>query len=280
VTWPASVIAVLVGVFGLLVGSFLNVVIFRVPAGKSIVSPPSSCPGCGAPIRSFDNVPVLSWLILRGRCRDCRTGISVRYPLVELGTGLFFGLVTWRLLPDGLVNGSSPTAHGIAVLLTLIAFLYLAAISVSLALIDVDTHTLPNRIVLPSYLVGLALLGAAAVLSSDYWALLRAVIGSAALLLAYAALVFAYPGGMGLGDVKLAGVLGLFLGYLGWSQLVVGAFGAFLLGGVFSLGLLALKRANRKSGIPFGPWMLGGAWTGVLVGAPISLGYLALFGMA
>jgi leader peptidase (prepilin peptidase)/N-methyltransferase len=178
------------------------------------------------------------------------------------------------------VNGSSPTAHGIAVLLTLIAFLYLAAISVALALIDVDTHTLPNRIVLPSYLVGLALLGAAAVLSSDYWALLRAVIGSAALLLAYAALVFAYPGGMGLGDVKLAGVLGLFLGYLGWSQLVVGAFGAFLLGGVFSLGLLALKRANRKSGIPFGPWMLGGAWTGVLVGAPISLGYLALFGMA
>ena len=277
-TWPASVVAVLVGAFGSLVGSFLNVVIFRVPAGLSIVSPPSACPTCGARIRSFDNVPVLSWLILRGKCRDCRAGISVRYPLVELGTGLFFGLVTVRLWPGGLASGSA--SQGVAVVLTLIAFLYLAAVSVALAFIDVDTHTLPNRIVLPSFVVGLALLGTAAVLGSDYAALLRAAIGSAVLLLGYAALAFAYPGGMGLGDVKLAGVLGLFLGYLGWGQLMVGAFGAFLLGGIFSLGLLALKRANRKSGIPFGPWMLGGAWMGVLVGAPISLGYLALFGLA
>ena len=277
-TWPASVVAVFVGAFGSLVGSFLNVVIFRVPAGLSIVSPPSACPTCGVRIRSFDNVPVLSWLILRGKCRDCRAGISVRYPLVELGTGLFFGLVTVRLWPGRLANDSA--ARGVALVLTLIAFLYLAAVSVALAFIDVDTHTLPNRIVLPSFVVGLALLGTAAVLGSDYAALLRAAIGSAVLLLGYAALAFAYPGGMGLGDVKLAGVLGLFLGYLGWGQLMVGAFGAFLLGGIFSLGLLALKRANRKSGIPFGPWMLGGAWMGVLVGAPISLGYLALFGLA
>ena len=271
-------VAVLVGVFGSLVGSFLNVVIFRVPASLSIVSPPSACPTCGARIRPFDNVPVLSWLILRGKCRDCRAGISVRYPLVELGTALFFGLVTVRLWPGGLASGSA--AQGVALVITLIAFLYLAAVSVALAFIDVDTHTLPNRIVLPSFVVGLALLGTAAVLGSDYGALLRAAIGSAVLLLGYTALAFAYPGGMGLGDVKLAGVLGLFLGYLGWSQLIVGAFGAFLLGGIFSLGLLALKRANRKSGIPFGPWMLGGAWMGVLVGTPISLGYLALFGLA
>jgi leader peptidase (prepilin peptidase)/N-methyltransferase len=274
------VAAVLVGAFGSLVGSFLNVVIFRVPAGKSIVSPPSACPSCGARIRAFDNVPVLSWLVLRGKCRDCRAGISIRYPLVELGTALFFGLVTLRFWPGGFATGSEALAHGIEASLMLIAFLYLAAVSVALALIDIDTHTLPNRIVLPSLLVGIALLGAASVFGSDYGALIRAVIGAAALSLAYAIMAFAYPGGMGFGDVKLASVLGLFLGYLGWEQLIVGAFGAFLLGGVFSLGLLALRKANRKSGIPFGPWMLGGAWIGALVGAPISSGYLALFGLA
>lgn len=272
--------AVLVGAFGSLVGSFLNVVIFRVPAGKSIVSPPSACPSCGARIRAYDNIPVISWLILRGKCRDCRAGISVRYPLVELGTALFFGLVTVRFWPVGLATGAAASAHDVAAALVLIGFLYLAAVSVALGLIDIDTRTLPNRIVLPSFVVGIAVLGAAAVVDSDYGALIRAVIGAAVLSLAYAIMAFAYPGGMGFGDVKLAGVLGLFLGYLGWSQLIVGAFGAFLLGGVFSLGLLALRKANRKSGIPFGPWMLGGAWIGALGGAPIMGGYLALFGLA
>jgi leader peptidase (prepilin peptidase)/N-methyltransferase len=98
-------------------------------------------------------------------------------------------------------------------------------------------------------------------------------------LLLYAILAFAYRGGMGLGDVKLAGVLGLFLGYLGWAPLVVGAFAAFLLGGLFSIVLLVLRRANRKSGIPFGPWMLGGAWVGVFFGAPVALQYLSVFGL-
>ena len=276
----ASVTAVLVGAFGSLVGSFLNVIIFRVPAGKSIVSPPSACPSCGARIKAFDNIPAISWLVLRGRCRDCRVSISVRYPLVELGTALFFGIVTLRFWPGGFSTVAAPSVHGVASTLVLIAFLYFAAVSVALALIDLDTHTLPNRIVLPSYIVGFILVGIAAVLDTDYGALLRAVIGSAALVFAYAALAFAYPGGMGFGDVKLAGVIGLFLGYLGWRQLVVGAFGAFLLGGLFSLILLALRRADRKSGIPFGPWMLAGGWAGTLAGTSISSGYLALFGLA
>ena len=258
----------------------MNVVIFRVPAGKSIVSPPSACPACGARIRAFDNIPIISWIVLHGKCRDCRTGISIRYPLVELGTALFFGLVTLQFWPGGSAGDPAASAHGVASVLVFIAFLYLAAVSVALALIDIDTHTLPNRVVLPSYVVGIALLGTAAILGSDYGALIRAVIGSSALVFAYAAMAFAYPGGMGFGDVKLAGVLGLFLGYLGWGQLVVGAFGAFLLGGAFSLGLLALRRVNRKSGIPFGPWMLAGGWAGALAGAPISSGYLALFGLA
>jgi leader peptidase (prepilin peptidase)/N-methyltransferase len=172
--------AVLVGAFGSLVGSFLNVIIFRVPAGKSIVSPPSACPACGARIRAFDNIPIVSWIMLRGKCRACRTGISIRYPLVELGTALFFGLVTLQFWPGGSTAGPAASAHGVASALVFIAFLYLTAVSVVLALIDIDTHTLPNRVVLPSYLVGVALLGTAAILGSDYGALIRALFGSPA----------------------------------------------------------------------------------------------------
>src|SRR3990170_2318076 len=146
----ASVLAVGAGVFGSLIGSFLNVVIFRVPAGRSIVSPPSACGSCGAAIRPFDNVPVLSWLVLRGKCRDCSAPISARYPLVELGTALFFAGVAWFVFA-GLPVGASPAIANIATVLTLVAFLYFAAISVALALIDLDTHRLPNSIVLPAY---------------------------------------------------------------------------------------------------------------------------------
>jgi leader peptidase (prepilin peptidase)/N-methyltransferase len=274
-------VALIVGVFGSLIGSFLNVVAYRVPLKRSIVSPPSACPNCGAHIKGYDNIPVISWLVLRGKCRNCKSAISVRYPLVELGTAVFFGVVTWAFLPELAASVRTQTAGTfIAAVLVLVAFLYLAAVSVALALIDLDTHTLPNVIVLPSYAVGAALLSAAGILNGDYGALLRAGIGMAALWLAYLLLALAYPGGMGFGDVKLAGVLGLFLGYLGWSQLVVGAFAAFLLGGLFSLALLIARKVNRKSGIPFGPWMLGGAWVGALLGEPILHGYLAVFGLA
>ena len=269
-------VAIIAGVFGVLIGSFLNVVVHRVPLKLSIVSPPSACPDCGAGIRSFDNIPVVSWLVLRGRCRDCRSSISLRYPLVEAGTGAFFALVALWFWPTGTVNVTITIASGIV----LVALLYLAAVSVVLGLIDIDTHTLPNRIVLPSFLIGLVLLSAATLVNSDYPALLRAGIGSVTLFLAYGVLAFAYPGGMGFGDVKLAAVLGLYLGYLGWSQLVVGAFAAFLIGGLFGLALMAFRRANRKTSIPFGPWMLTGAWGGALVGAPIAHGYLSVFGMA
>jgi leader peptidase (prepilin peptidase)/N-methyltransferase len=265
---------------GLLIGSFLNVVIFRVPAGRSIVSPASACGGCGARIRAWDNIPVLSWLFLRGRCRDCRARISMRYPLVELGTALFFGVVaSWVL--SGLSTGSTfGTGSIVAMVLTLVAFLYLAAVSVSLALIDLDTHTLPNRIVLPAYPVGAILLTAAALLADEPGRLLAAAVGGGALFVLYLLLALLYPAGMGLGDVKLAGVLGLFLGWLGWAPLVVGAFSAFLLGGLFALLLLFIGKATRKSGIPFGPWMLAGGWLGIFYGDQIATGYLSLFGLA
>lgn len=269
-----SALAGVVGVFGSLIGSFLNVVIYRVPAGRSIVSPPSACGNCGARIRQWDNIPVFSWLLLRGRCRDCRSGISVRYPLVELGTAVFFGVVGWWVLSG--VLRSSPAAT----VLILVALLYLAAVSVVLALIDLDTHTLPNRVVLPAYPVAAVLLTAAALLAGEPDRLLIGLAGGVALFGLYLLLAVLYPGGMGLGDVKLAGVLGLYLGWLGWGPLVVGAFAAFLLGGLFSLVLVITRRANRKSGIPFGPWMLAGAWLGIFGGEVIATGYLSLFGLA
>lgn len=276
-TAGAAIAIVLLGLFGTLIGSFLNVVVYRVPKGLSIVSPPSTCPVCGHAIRPRDNVPVLSWLLLRGKCRDCQAPISPRYPLVELGTGVFFALVTWWAL-SGVATGETIASPGVGLLL--LAFLYLAAVSVALALIDLDTHTLPDKIVLPSYLVGAALLTLSSVLSGDYGRLLTAGIGLVALWSLYLVLALAYSGGMGFGDVKLAGLLGLYLGWLGWGPLAVGAFGAFLLGGIFAIVLVVTKRVSRKGGIPFGPWMLAGAWVGVLAGEFIWHAYLSSFGLA
>ena len=271
--------AILAGGVGLLIGSFLNVVVHRVPLRLSIVSPPSACPHCSARIRGYDNIPVISWLVLGGKCRDCRAPISARYPVVEASTAMFFGLVVawfWATrVPTGPLRASEVVASAFA----LVAFLYFAAVSVALALIDIDTQTLPNRIVLPSLIVGIALLGTAAAVGLDPSALLRAVIGSAGLFLFYVILAVAYPNGMGFGDVKLAAVVGLYLGYLGWGQLVVGAFGAFFIGGLFGLLLLVFRRATRKSAIPFGPWMLVGAWIGAIFGDSIAYGYLSVVGL-
>lgn len=276
-----SVAISIIGVFGLLIGSFLNVVVYRVPAKRSIVSPPSACPHCGAPIRWADNIPVVSWIVLRGKCRDCCAPISARYPLVELGTGVFFAAVAlWFFLtrlPDAAWTDLPTT---LASALALIAYLYLAAISVALALIDLDTHTLPNRIVLPGYVVGAVLLGGSGLVAGDFAALATAAIGAAAMFLLYFLLALAYPRGMGMGDVKLAGLLGLFLGFLGWEAIVVGAFAAFLLGGIFSIVLVTLKRASAKTAVPFGPWMLLGAWLGILFGSDIMGTYLGLFGIS
>lgn len=269
-------IAALVGVFGGLIGSFLNVVVYRVPAGKSIVSPPSACPNCGHEVRGYDNIPVLSWLLLRGKCRDCAAPISVRYPLVEIGSAVFFGLVALRFLPA--IDLAAAPALIAAGIVQLAAFLYLAAISLALALIDLDTGRLPNVIVLPSYLVGVTAVLAVALLTGDLGPLATAGIGLLAMGGAYLALALARPGAMGFGDVKLAGSLGIWLGALGIPALAVGAIGGFVLGGLFGVALLAAGRA-RTARIAFGPWMLGGAWLGILIGAPISQMYLGMFGL-
>ena len=259
---PIVLVTLAAAFLGLLVGSFLNVVVWRVPRGESVVSPPSACPQCGAHIRARDNVPVLSWLVLRGRCRDCDAPISRRYPLVEASTGVVFALVVLRFWTD------QPWAVP--------AYLYLGAIAVALALIDLDVHRLPDAIVLPAYPVVAVLLAAASWGSGDWGSLLRAVIGAAALFAFYGLLWVVYPAGMGRGDVKLAGVVGGALAGLGWGSLVVGAFAAFLVGGVFAIGLLLLRRAGRKSGIPFGPWMILGAAIGIGWGEALWSAYLGL----
>ena len=253
-------LAAVAGVLGLAVGSFLNVVIHRVPRGESVVSPPSACPGCRAPIRARDNVPVLSWLVLRGHCRDCGEPIAGRYPLVEGLTALVFVAIALTVGPRW----------------DLPAFLYLASVGIALAVIDLDTRRLPNVLVLPSYPAALLLLALPAALDGAWDCYLRAVIGGAALFGWYLLLALVKPGGMGFGDVKLAGVLGIYLAWLGWDVFAVGAFLAFVLGGVLGVVLIAVRGASRKTAIPFGPFMLAGTLCAVLWGSAAADAYLGL----
>lgn len=274
---PATTfVVVFAGVLGLVIGSFLNVVIYRVPAGLSLLRE-SRCPGCDTAIRPWNNVPVLSWLALRGRCADCSGPISVRYPLVEAATGVSFALVAWASLASPAGAGGGWTAE--AVLVT-IAYLYFAAISVALTMIDLDTRRLPNDIVLPSYVVAAILLAVSAMLEPNWSGLLRAAIGGALLYSFYFLIRLIRPAGMGGGDVKLAGLIGIYLGWLGWGTFAVGAFAAFLLGGVFGLLLIIFRRAGRRTAIPFGPWMLVGAWVGIFAGQAIAQWYVGTWAVA
>jgi leader peptidase (prepilin peptidase)/N-methyltransferase len=255
---------VLVGVLGLAVGSFLGVVVHRVPRAESLLRPRSHCPQCMEPIRPLHNVPVLSWLALGGRCAHCGHPISARYPLIEAGTGVLFVAVAARF-------GAT---------LALPAYLYLAAVAVALAVIDIDVRRLPNAIVLPSYLVGALLLVPPAAVHGDWVAVLRGLVAMAALWTLYFAMATLYPGGMGFGDVKLAGLLGLYLGWLGWSSVWIGTLTGFVLGGVAGVALLATRRATRKTAIPFGPYMLAGALLAVFVAGPVGSWYSSLLAPA
>lgn len=275
-------VLIFTGLFGIVIGSFLNVVVYRVPAGIPLTRE-SRCPSCETAVKPWQNAPVVSWLALRGRCASCKGAISARYPLVELATGMAFVGVVWVFL-DTLHLAPLPQRpeplDWWALSAVVVAYLYFAAISIALALIDLDTHRLPNAIVLPSYLVVGALFVLACLLGADWAALLRAAIGGAILYFFYFVLRLIRPAGMGGGDVKLAGVVGMCLAWLGWAPLIVGAFAAFLLGGVFGLALLLTRRAGRRTAIPFGPWILAGAWAGILAGDTIARWYIGLFFVA
>jgi len=256
-------LVLLAAVLGLVVGSFVNVVAWRVPRGESVVRPPSACVSCATQVRPRDNVPVLSWLLLRGRCRTCSAPISRRYPLVELSTAVLFAGLALELGPDP----------------ALPAYLYLAAVGMALALIDLDCKRLPDVLTLPSYPVAVVLLAAAAAFGSDSGELGRALLGGAAMFALYFALCFAYPAGMGFGDVKLSGVLGLYTAWLGWGAWVVGVFTGFLLGALFGIALIAARRGGRKTAVPFGPFMLLGVLVAVLAGPELAQAYVRSSGL-
>lgn len=246
--------------FGLVFGSFANVVIHRVPRDESLVKPPSECPQCETPLQWRDNIPVLSWLLLRRKCRHCGEPISVRYPLVELTTGLLFAGVGARFGLDWALPG----------------FLLFVWTLFVLGMIDARTRRIPNRLTYPLTPVLVILIAGAAFLNGETgWAVRAMVAGVVAFLLLLTMAVI-NPRGMGMGDVKLAAFIGVGLGYLGWGHLVLGLFGSFLLGGVVAIALLALRARGRKDVIPFGPYLAAGAIITVFVGGPLVAGYMDL----
>ena len=245
---------------GVLIGSFLNVVVYRIPAGISIVKPPSACPRCGAEIRARDNIPVVSWLLLRRRCRACGEPISVRYPLVEVACGVLFGataaILGWSwLLP---------------------AYLWFAALTLTLGIIDLDVKRIPNRVLYPGTGVAVVLVVVGGLVEGSGGAVVRALAGGAAYFSALLVVALVARGGFGMGDVKLAFLLGVFAAYRSWGSLVVAVFGGFVLGGLAAIVLLVARRAGRRDLIPFGPALVVGAWVAIAAGEPIVSWYLGL----
>src|SRR5829696_4928455 len=251
---PLVLLVLLAAAGGLLVGSFLNVVAWRLPRGESLIAPGSHCPGCDAPVRPYDNVPVLSWLALRGRCRDCGAPISIRYPLVEaVSAALAVAVVLTR---DG--------AHDLALGLVLVALL------VPIALIDLDRRIIPNVLTGPGALLALAI-GAATDVGSVPEQLIAGAAAGGFLLLA----ALARPGGMGMGDVKLAGMLGLFLG----REVAVALLVALVVGTLVGIVVMARKGTaeGRKTAIPFGPFLALGGAIALLAGGEVVDWYLRTF---
>ncbi len=247
-------LTVVTGALGLIAGSFLNVVAYRVPAGRSVVSPGSACPACGAPIRPRDNIPVLSWFLLRGRCRDCDGAISPRYPIVEAATAGLWGATV-------VVIGAS---------WTLPAYLWFVAVGLVLVLTDLDHQRIPNRILFPGLAVGAGLLLAGALLDGDLDSYVRALAGAAAYFGGLFVVALAARGGFGFGDVKLAALLGLFLAYQSWGVLGAGVALAVLGGGLVALALLVTGRRGRKDAVPFGPALVTGAFAALAVGQQLA----------
>jgi leader peptidase (prepilin peptidase)/N-methyltransferase len=276
------VLVAVCAVVGLLVGSFLNVVIARVPAGESVVRPRSRCPRCGTPIAARDNLPVVSWLLLRGRARCCGAPISRRYPLVELVTAASFALVaawsTGAFAAGGDTGASASEALTPAAwdgsLWPLPAFLFLAAVSVALVAIDLEHLRLPFWVVVPSWWAGGALLGGAALLMGHGEAAVRMVLGGLAYWGLYRFIYALSRGRLGYGDVRLAGLLGGYLAWVSWGALVLGAYLGTLVGGVAFVALLVARRAGFKTELPYGPPMIVGAWLGLFWGQQLAAAYV------
>ena len=239
---------------GLVTGSFFNVVIARLPRHESLLRPGSRCPHCGHAVRPYDNVPVFSWAILRGHCRDCGAPISARYPLVELVTAALFAAVVID------IGANEHVWLG----------LVLVSVLVPVAVIDFDQRIIPNAILLPGAVAAVAILAATEPSKLPEHLIAGAAAGGFLLLA-----VLAYPRGMGMGDVKLAAVLGLYLGRsVGPAMLV-----ALLSGAVVGAAIIARKgaREGRKTAVPFGPFLALGGLVGLFFGPDIVDWYLDSF---
>ena len=235
--------ATFAGLFGAIFGSFLNVVAYRLPRHESLVTPASHCPRCATPVKPYDNIPVLSWLLLRGHCRGCGEPISVRYPLVEaLTAALCVGAVL-----------SHESAVGIALSIILILLV------VPAALIDLEYRIIPNRITALGAILAVGI-GLALDPGGEPERLIAGAGAGGFLLLA----ALAYPGGMGMGDVKLAGMMGLFLGAAVAPAILI----ALLSGVVLGVVVIARKGAQegRKTAVPFGPFLALGALSTIFAG--------------
>jgi len=244
---------------GLVFGSFVSVLVHRIPAGESVVRPRSRCPSCGVQIRARDNVPVVSWLVLRGRCRSCGARISVLYPSLELATGALFVAAALR----------APSPWAAAVLAPFLSIL------LALSVIDVQTRRLPNRIVYPSLAVAAVTLVLVRIMgaSVDLRGAALGALGYGGFLLVFA---LAVPSGMGMGDVKLAALIGLVLGSFGLRFVAVAAGVGIPLGGVGAIGALLLG-ASRKRTLPFGPYLAAGALVAGVAGAQLADLYVKTF---
>ena len=232
--------AVVVGLFGLVAGSFLNVVIHRLPRGESVASPGSHCPACGAPIRPYDNVPVLSWLLLRGRCRVCRAPISARYPAVELANAVLWVAVFLQ------APGWADFASGA----------FLSSACLALLAIDAEFRILPDRITLTGIAVGLALSFFSRV-RSPASSFAGAAIGAGGLwLVAFLYEKWKKVEGMGFGDVKMLGMIGALLGV---SGVVIAVLLASVAGSLVGLALVLARRGSLQTALPFGVFLALGA---------------------
>jgi len=255
-----AVRAVVFGLVGLAVGSFLTVVVHRVPRGESLVSPRSRCPSCGAQLRNVDNIPVVSWLLLRGRCRSCGARISPVYLLTELTTAVLFA-------------GAALAFEGVWVAAIVAPFL---GLMVALSAIDVRHRIIPNRIVYPAFAIFVAAIVVADVAGAGPNAP-RAALGTLAYGGGLLVVALVSPRGMGMGDVKLAGLIGLVLGALGLRFVAVGAGVGIVLGGVGAIVAL-IAGARRKQALPFGPFLAAGAVVAALFGEQLAAAYLRIVG--
>lgn len=256
---PLTTLALL----GVIVGSVINFVVYRLPQHDSVMTAALRCDCCRVQIQPRFNLPLIGWLP-RSHCRACGLGISRRYLVIEAATAGLFVALALRF---------GATAE-------LLAYLFLAAIGVAVAAIDVQTRQVPDTILLPAYIVSLLLLVPAGAAAADWWPAVRAVSGMIALSAIYSALVVAYPLGLGLSEIKLAGLLGLYLGWLSWSAVLIGALGGLVIGGVGGSALIAASGRHRLTVTAYGSCMVAAAGLAVFAAAPVSAWYSSLLGAA